>query len=69
MNIGKWLILSGAVLIGIGILVVLLQKLGIQPGRLPGDIVWRGKHTTVYFPIVTGLLLSILLTLLFRLFK
>ncbi|MCB1022055.1 MAG: DUF2905 domain-containing protein, partial [Acidobacteria bacterium] len=36
--------------------------------QLPGDVVWRGKNTTVYFPIVTSILLSVLLTLILTLF-
>ena len=36
-------------------------------GRLPGDLVWRRKNTTVYFPIVTSLVLSVVLTLLLNL--
>jgi hypothetical protein len=39
----------------------LLAKLG----RLPGDLVWKGEHSTVYFPVVTCLLLSALLSLVF----
>ena len=51
------LILAGAVLIVIGVVV----SIG---GRLPGDVVIRGKNTTFYFPVVTCLVISIVLTLL-----
>lgn len=40
-----------------------LGRTGIPIGRLPGDIVYRGMNTTVYFPIVMSILLSVLLTL------
>ena len=69
MHIAKWFILAGTVLIIAGIIMILLQKFGVQLGKLPGDIVWRGSNVTIYIPLMTGLLLSILLTLLFRLFK
>ncbi len=51
------LILAGAVLIVIGVVV----SIG---GRLPGDVVIRGKNTTFYFPVVTCLVISVVLTLL-----
>ena len=50
-------------------LVLLLYKLHLPFGRLPGDIVYRGKNTTFYFPWVTCLLLSVLLSLLLWLFN
>jgi len=56
------LILAGAVLIVIGVVV----SMG---GRLPGDIVIRGKNTTFYFPVVTCLVISVVLTLLSWLFS
>jgi hypothetical protein len=65
---GRTLILIGIVLIVLGVLVTLGEKLPIRLGRLPGDIVWRGKNTTFYFPLVTSLLLSALLTLAMWLF-
>jgi hypothetical protein len=65
MDLGKILIGIGAVILVIGVLVVLASKLGLPLGRLPGDITYRGKNTVVYFPIVTSILLSILLTVIF----
>jgi hypothetical protein len=61
MGIGKLLILAGIVLVGLGILWIIGTKLG--QGRLPGDVVVRGENSTFYFPIVTCILLSVLLTL------
>jgi len=40
-----------------------LGKSGVPLGRLPGDIVYRGKDTTVYFPLVTSIVLSVVLSL------
>ena len=56
---GRLLIVAGLILIVLGIAVTLLSKTSMPLGRLPGDIVWRGKNTTFYFPIVTCILLSI----------
>lgn len=69
MQVGKVLIIIGSVLIVLGLLWILMQKIGLQPGKLPGDIVWQRGNVTIYIPLATGLFLSILLTLLFRLFK
>lgn len=61
-QIGRYLLLAGALIAAAGLLMMLAERFGI--GRLPGDIVWRRKNTTVYFPIVTSLVLSVVLTLL-----
>jgi hypothetical protein len=57
MGIGRTLILAGVALIVIGVLVTL----GV--GRLPGDIYYRGRNTTFYFPIVTCVVVSVVLSL------
>jgi hypothetical protein len=64
MNVGRFLIFSGLVLICLGGLVLLINRLGLPLGRLPGDIKWQGKGTTFYFPVVSCILLSILGSLL-----
>lgn len=69
MNLGRGLIVAGLVLVAIGLLVILLQRLNLPVGRLPGDIVLRGKNTTFYFPWVTCLVLSILASLILWLFS
>jgi hypothetical protein len=61
---GKLLILAGVVLLIVGVLLALGPKLPFRLGRLPGDIVWEGRNTTVYFPIVTSILLSVVLTVI-----
>ena len=60
---GRTLIAIGIALVVLGVLVTVGGKLPIRWGRLPGDIVIRGKNTTFYFPLVTSLLLSVLLSL------
>ena len=60
---GRLLIYAGAALMLLGLIVLALGKLGLPIGRLPGDVVWRGKNTTFYFPLVTCLLLSFVLSL------
>ncbi len=69
MNLGRVLIVAGLLLAGLGVAVIVANRLNLPFGRLPGDIVWRGKNTTFYFPWVTCLLLSLLATLLLWLFN
>lgn len=69
MNLGRLLIIAGVALIALGVLVVIVNRLNLPLGRLPGDVVWRGKNTTFYFPWVTCLLLSLLGTLLLWVFN
>jgi hypothetical protein len=57
----------GTLLIVAGILVLVLGKVRIPFGRLPGDIAYRGKNFSFYFPIATSLLLSVVLSLIFYL--
>jgi Protein of unknown function (DUF2905) len=64
MNTGRLLIVAGITITAAGVLILLAGRLNLPLGRLPGDIVWRGKNTTIYFPWVTCLLLSALGTLL-----
>ncbi len=63
-DLGRSLLVLGALLIIVGALLSFGGKLPVRLGRLPGDIVHRGEHTTFYFPIVTCLLLSLILSLL-----
>ena len=71
-QIGKLLILAGALLIVVGALFWLSGKVPwLRLGNLPGDFSWgnRSGSVKVYFPLMTSLLLSLLLTLLFWLFR
>jgi hypothetical protein len=62
---GKLFLVLGGVLLIVGVLMVFGAKLPLRLGRLPGDIVYQGRNGSVYFPIVTCLLLSAALTLVF----
>ncbi len=64
-DIGKMLLFFGLLLAAIGLALVLLGRTNLPVGRLPGDIVFRGKNTTFYFPLVTSILLSVVLSLIF----
>ena len=61
-DLGKLLIVLGAILLVAGVVLSLLGRTGLPLGRLPGDIVYRGKNTTLYFPLATSILLSVILT-------
>lgn len=65
----KWLIISGVVLIIIGVMILLLNKLGIPLGRLPGDIRWEGEKGSFYFPLTTSIILSIILSLVIMMLR
>jgi hypothetical protein len=64
-DLGRALIGFGLFIAAIGVIVLLLGKSGLPIGRLPGDFSWRGKNTTVYFPLGTSILLSVILSLVF----
>jgi hypothetical protein len=61
-DFGKLLIVFGAVLVVAGVVLVLLGRTSLPLGKLPGDIVYRGKNTTVYFPLATSLVVSVVLS-------
>lgn len=60
---GRTLIAIGAILVIVGLLLTLGARLPFRIGRLPGDIVIRGKNSVFYFPLMTCLLLSLVLSL------
>jgi hypothetical protein len=62
-DLGRMLILLGGFILVLGLVFLLVGRLNLPLGRLPGDIVWRGKNTTFYFPLMTSIVLSILLSL------
>ncbi len=64
----KFLMLVGGILFAVGLMVFLLPEIPWL-GRLPGDIDIKGKNFRIYFPIVTCVILSILLTILLNLFN
>ncbi|MGC2660211.1 MAG: DUF2905 domain-containing protein [Bryobacteraceae bacterium] len=69
MSIGRFLIVAGLALVALGVLFVVFERLKLPVGRLPGDVVWRSRNTTVYFPIVTCIVLSLLGSLIIWLFN
>ena len=68
-ELGRAFLVLGALLVLIGAFFYFGGKLPLRLGRLPGDVVHRGEHTTFYFPIVTSLLLSAALSVLVWLFE
>ncbi len=60
---GKWLVLIGALIIVVGVLVMLLGRIGLF--RLPGDFEFGGRNWRVYIPLASSIILSLLLTLIF----
>jgi len=62
-DVGRTIIILGVILVAVGVLMTLGDRLPLKLGRLPGDIVVRGKNGAFYFPIVTCLLVSAILSL------
>jgi len=67
-EIGKTLIIFGIILIGVGLLLTFFNKIPFL-GKLPGDIFIQKKNLTFYFPIMTSILISIILSLIFWLWS
>jgi Protein of unknown function (DUF2905) len=63
-DLGKILVGLGALIIVLGLVVMLLGRTNLPLGRLPGDVLYRGKNSTFYFPLATSILLSVLLSLI-----
>jgi hypothetical protein len=63
-ELGKLLLVVGVVLIGAGALLMFGARLPFRLGRLPGDISYQGRHGSLYFPVMTCLLVSLVLTLI-----
>ena len=67
INMQKILIVIGIILLIVGLLYPYIKKLGI--GQLPGDILFKTGNSTFFFPVMTCLIISIILTIIFNLFK
>jgi len=68
-HFGKLLLAVGLSLAASGLVLIVLERFGFfGMGRLPGDLVWKRKNTTVYFPWVSSLVISVVLTVLLNLF-
>ena len=63
----KLLIILGIVILVIGLLYPYIKKLGL--GQFPGDIMFKSGNSTFFFPIVTCIIISVVLTIIFNLFK
>lgn len=66
-ELGKALLGLGIFLALIGAVLLLAGRFGLPLGRLPGDIAWRGKNLSFYFPLGTSIVISIVLSILFYL--
>ena len=62
-ELGRMLVLAGVVLVLAGVVVMAMGRANLPLGKLPGDIIYRGKNTTFYFPLATSVLLSVLLSI------
>ena len=67
INMQKILIIIGIILLIIGLLYPYIKKLGL--GQLPGDILFKTGNSTFFFPIMTCIIISIILTIIFNLFR
>lgn len=62
-DLGKLLVFVGGVVVVVGLAFMLLGRTNLPLGRLPGDIIYRGKNATFYFPLATSILLSVVLSI------
>ena len=62
-DLGRMLVIVGGFLLVLGLVVILAGKINLPIGHLPGDIVVRGKNSTFYFPLMTSIVLSVILSL------
>jgi hypothetical protein len=63
-DLGKLLLVVGGVIILVGAALLLAGRFNLPLGRLPGDIVYRGKNTAFYFPLTTCIVISVVLSLI-----
>jgi len=63
-DLGKLLVLLGGTIVVVGLALVLIGRTNLPIGRLPGDIVYRGKNTTFYFPLASSIVVSVVLSIL-----
>jgi Protein of unknown function (DUF2905) len=68
-DLGKLLLVLGAIIVVTGAMLVVAGRYNLPLGRLPGDIVIRGKNSVFYFPLATSIILSIVLSLIVWLFN
>ena len=63
----KILIILGIIILVIGLLYPYIKKIGL--GQLPGDVIFKSGNSTFLFPVVTCIIISVVLTIIFNLFK
>ena len=63
-DLGKLLVVLGGIVVIVGLALILIGRTNAPIGRLPGDIVYRGKNTTFYFPLATSIVVSVVLSVL-----
>ena len=63
-DLGKLIVLLGGIVVIVGLALILLGRTNLPIGRLPGDIIYRGKNTTFYFPLATSIVVSVVLSIL-----
>ncbi|MCX7761070.1 MAG: DUF2905 domain-containing protein [Hydrogenothermaceae bacterium] len=63
-SFGKSLIFIGVIIVILGILLLLFEKLPFNLGKLPGDVVIKRDNFTFYFPLTTSILISVILTII-----
>lgn len=63
-ELGKMLLIFGLIIAALGVFFIAGAKLPFRLGRLPGDISYHGRHGMFYFPIVTCVILSVVLTVI-----
>jgi hypothetical protein len=68
-ELGRTLLILGAVSVVVGAVLYFGIRLPFRLGRLPGDIIHRGEQTTFYFPVVTCLVISVVLSFVFWFFS
>jgi len=61
-DLGKVLVVFGALILLVGVGLLIAGRMNLPLGRLPGDIIYRSKQTTFYFPLVTSIILSAVLS-------
>lgn len=67
IGLGKALLGFGLLLVVIGAALLIAARFGVPLGRLPGDFAYRGKNVSVFFPLGTSILISVVLSILFYL--
>jgi Protein of unknown function (DUF2905) len=61
-DLGKLLVGVGLVIALAGVVLLVAGRVGLPLGRLPGDMAYKGKHFSVYFPLGTSILISVVLS-------